>query len=118
VPTIQASALVLYIGIDLTLDELWDSTASLTCCEWAVVAGTTVACTALGFATGVGVGLAIVVVLQFCYHVLDTVGCFNSSGELPLIWHAATPSHAAMYSHTAERGVPFPARAYATDVHR
>ncbi|KNG46179.1 hypothetical protein TW65_07075 [Stemphylium lycopersici] len=72
VPTIQASALVLFIGIELTLEALWESTASLNCCEWATVTGTTLACTFLGFAPGVGVGLAIVVLLQFCYHVVDT----------------------------------------------
>jgi SulP family sulfate permease len=85
VPTIQASALVLFVGIELTLEALWESTASLTCCEWTVVAGTTSACTLLGFAPGVGVGLAIVVVLQFCHHVLDTVACHASSGERTLI---------------------------------
>lgn len=73
VPTIQASALVLFVGIELMLEALWDSTASLTSCEWAVVASTTMACTWLGFAPGVGVGFAVVVTLQFCYHILDSV---------------------------------------------
>ncbi|KAL6166017.1 hypothetical protein ACJQWK_07387 [Exserohilum turcicum] len=72
VPTIQASALVLFVGIELMLEALWDSTASLTSCEWAVVASTTMACTWLGFAPGVGVGFAVVVTLQFCYHILDS----------------------------------------------
>ncbi|RYN15979.1 hypothetical protein AA0116_g12652 [Alternaria tenuissima] len=52
VPTIQASALVLFIGTELTLQALWESTASLTCCEWIDVAGTTIACASLGFAPG------------------------------------------------------------------
>ncbi|KAJ5047781.1 hypothetical protein J3E74DRAFT_295580 [Bipolaris maydis] len=45
VPTIQASALVLFVGIELMLEALWDSTASLTSCEWTVVASTTIAST-------------------------------------------------------------------------
>ncbi|KAI0572199.1 sulfate transporter [Pyrenophora tritici-repentis] len=72
VPTIQASVLVLFVGIELTLKALWESSASLSCWEWTVVASTTLACTFLGFASGTGVGLAIVVVLQFCHHVFDT----------------------------------------------
>lgn len=102
VPTIQASALVLFVGIELMVEALWESTASLTCCEWTVVVSTTVACTLLGFAPGVGVGLAVVVVLQFCYHILDTVACHVSSEEHTLIYRTATSSHATMHTRTVE----------------
>lgn len=73
VPTIQAATLVLYIGIELIIESLWESSASLKCSEWVTVAGTTLACSLIGFAPGAGVGLAIVIVLQYWQHLRETV---------------------------------------------
>jgi hypothetical protein len=74
VPTIQASTLVLFIGIELTVEALWESSAMLIWHEWSIVASTTLACTFIGFAPGIGVGLAFVVILQYWHHLCETVG--------------------------------------------
>jgi hypothetical protein len=93
---------VLFIGIELTMEALWESSASLIWCEWTVVAGTTLACTFIGFAPGIGVGLAIVVILQFWHHLCETVGYCVHATELTLTKCTAAPHHAAMRQRTNE----------------
>ncbi|KAF3031139.1 hypothetical protein E8E12_000454 [Didymella heteroderae] len=68
VPTIMASTLVLFIGIELVLDALWASTKHLLWYEWIVVLGTTIGCSVLGFVPGIGVGLIIVMMVLPCWH--------------------------------------------------
>lgn len=74
-PTILASALILHIGIELIIEALWESSQKLIWSEWAVVAGTTIACSAIGFAPGIAVGLAIVFSLHFLCEAFDSVRC-------------------------------------------
>lgn len=74
VPTIMASTLVLFIGIELVRDALWTSTEDLVWYEWIVVLGTTIGCSALGFLPGIGVGLIIVMMVLPCWHqIVDSV---------------------------------------------
>jgi MFS superfamily sulfate permease-like transporter len=74
IPTIQASALVLFFGIELVIEALWDSSDSLLLCEWVVVAGTTLACSFLGFAPGIGIGLVTVAIVSFLRDTFESVG--------------------------------------------
>lgn len=62
-----------FIGIELLLEAIWDSSQNLVWSEWAVVTGTTVACSFLGFAPGVGVGVAAAWAVQSCHQMVDSV---------------------------------------------
>lgn len=73
IPTILASTLVLFLGIELMIEALWDTTKTLLWCEWAIVMGTLVACTFLGFAPGFGVGIALAMILHLGWSTLDSV---------------------------------------------
>ena len=73
VPTILASTLVLFLGIELLIEALWESTKTLLWCEWAVVMGTLVACTFVGFAPGFGIGIALAMIMHMGWSVLDSV---------------------------------------------
>lgn len=73
VPTILASTLILFIGIELVVDALWASTNHMVWYEYIIVLGTTIGCSIVGFVPGIGVGLMIVVVLQFWHYVVDSV---------------------------------------------
>ncbi|KAF5368510.1 hypothetical protein D9758_002435 [Tetrapyrgos nigripes] len=72
VPTILASTLVLFLGIELTLEAMWESAKTLLPMEYAVVVGTLVACTFIGFAEGFGVGIGAAAAIYFVYGVADT----------------------------------------------
>ncbi|KAJ7340708.1 hypothetical protein DFH08DRAFT_875060 [Mycena albidolilacea] len=72
VPTLLASALVLFLGIELTSEAVWESAKTLLWCEWAVVMGTLFACSFLGFAQGFGVGVGIAVVVHVGWGTLDS----------------------------------------------
>ena len=73
VPTIIASILVLFLGLELMIDALWDSTKRMTWYEWTIMFGTFLACTFLGFAPGFGLGLGLAIVAQFILMVFDSV---------------------------------------------
>ncbi|KAF9237006.1 sulfate transporter family-domain-containing protein [Melanogaster broomeanus] len=73
VPTILASTLVLFVGIELMAEGLWESIKSLLWCEYAVVLGTLLACTFVGFAPGFGIGLGLAVVVHFAWCVIDSM---------------------------------------------
>ena len=73
IPTILASTLVLFLGIELMTEALWESTKTLLWCEWIVVLGTLVACTFVGFAPGFGIGIALAMVMHVGWSTLDSV---------------------------------------------
>ncbi|PBK77738.1 hypothetical protein ARMSODRAFT_6448 [Armillaria solidipes] len=72
VPTVLASALVLFLGIELLLEAVWESAKTLVWLEWSIVVGTLVACTFLGFAEGFGVGIGAAIIVYFVYGVVDS----------------------------------------------
>lgn len=73
VPTVLASTLVLFLGIELTLEAVWQSAKTLACTEWLVMMVTLIACTFLGFAAGFGVGIGAATVLYLLLGAVDTV---------------------------------------------
>jgi MFS superfamily sulfate permease-like transporter len=73
VPTITASTLTFFIGMDLLLKALWDSSSCLIWDEWITVVATTLACSVIGFAPGIGIGVALVVCFQFLRTAIQTV---------------------------------------------
>ncbi|KAF3490577.1 sulfate transporter [Arthroderma uncinatum] len=64
VPTILASILVLFLGLDLITEALWTSAHELLWSEWAIVLGTVLACTFIGFLPGFAMGLVIALALM------------------------------------------------------
>lgn len=81
IPTILASALVLFLGIELTLEAIWESTKTLLWTEWIVVITTLVACTSLGFAPGVGVGIGAAIVVYLFWGIADNVSTRKVAGN-------------------------------------
>ncbi|KAJ7118124.1 hypothetical protein C8R44DRAFT_923357 [Mycena epipterygia] len=85
VPTILASALVLFLGMELFLEATWEASKTLAWMEYAVVMGTLAACTFLGFAEGFGVGIGAAMVVYLMYGVIDSparVTWWNEWNEL------------------------------------
>ena len=78
VPTILASALVLFLGIELTLEAVWESAKTLSFTEYMVVIVTLMACTFLGFAPGFGVGIGAAILIYLCWGIVDTVCLLDS----------------------------------------
>ena len=85
IPTILASAPVLFVAIELMIDALWDSAKVLIWCEWAVVLGTLLTCTFLGFAPGFGVGIGLAVLVQFGWSVYDSVSISDNNTYLNVL---------------------------------
>ncbi|KAF2035003.1 hypothetical protein EK21DRAFT_107635 [Setomelanomma holmii] len=83
VPTILAATLVLFLGIELIIEALWDALWSLLLWEWAVVLSTVIACTFLGFAPGVGVGIAAALLLQLWWSVYECRPKISHMGKQP-----------------------------------
>lgn len=73
VPTILASTLVLFLGLELMIESLWESAKTLIWSEWGIVVGTLLACTFLGFAPGFGVGIALAILVYVMLAAKDTV---------------------------------------------
>ena len=71
VPTILASTLVLFLGIELMTEAMWSSAKSLLWCEWTVVMGTLLACTFVGFAPGFGIGIALALIMHLGWNIFD-----------------------------------------------
>ena len=65
-PTTLAAVMVLFLGMQLIIEAVWDSGKELMWNEWVIAMGTLLACSSLGFAPGIGIGLGIVAVLSFC----------------------------------------------------
>jgi hypothetical protein len=79
VPTILASALVLFLGMELLLEAVWESARTLVLLEWSIVMATLLACTFLGFGEGFAVGIGAATVVYLVYGVVDSVShsrCF------------------------------------------
>lgn len=72
VPTVLASALVLFLGIELMLEAVWESAQSLILLEWCIVIGTLMSCTFIGFAEGFGVGIGAAAVVYLVFGVVDS----------------------------------------------
>lgn len=88
IPTILASGLVLFLGIELTLEAAWESSKDLIWTEWLVVMATLLACTFLGFAPGVGVGLGAAIVVYTgwgCWDLVKLAWCHFKGGMPSLI---------------------------------
>ncbi|KAJ6459182.1 hypothetical protein C8R47DRAFT_1162310 [Mycena vitilis] len=106
VPTILASALVLFIGIELALEAVWEASKTLAGMEYAVVIGTLVGCTFLGFAEGFGVGIGAAAVVYLVYGVIDSparVTRWNEWNELQQVknqdeHHVAAPLEGRIHS--------------------
>lgn len=79
IPTVLASALVLFLGIELFLEAVWESAKTLAWLEWGISVGTLLACTFLGFAEGFGVGIGAATVVYLAYGVIDSVSIFPST---------------------------------------
>lgn len=73
IPTVLASTLVLFLGIELMIEALWDITKTLLWCEWVVVMGMLVACTFIVFTPGFGVGIALAMILHLGWSAFDSV---------------------------------------------
>ncbi|TFK33141.1 sulfate transporter family-domain-containing protein [Crucibulum laeve] len=73
-PTITPACIVMYLGMELMFEVLWDSTKILLWSEWGVVTSTTVACVLLGFAPGFGVGIGVAMLAHFVWGILDSRG--------------------------------------------
>ncbi len=73
VPTVLASTLVLFLGIELMFEAVWESAKTLAFTEWLIMMATLIACTFLGFAEGFGVGIGAATVLYFLLGAVDTV---------------------------------------------
>ena len=73
VPTILASTLVLFLGIELTIEGVWEAAKSLNFTEWLVTVATLVACTFRGFAQGFGVGIGTAALNYLFLKLIDRV---------------------------------------------
>ncbi|KAL9599858.1 MAG: hypothetical protein Q9219_003552 [cf. Caloplaca sp. 3 TL-2023] len=92
VPTILASALVLFLGIELTLEAVWESAKTLVLVEWLVVMATLLACTFLGYAPGFGVGVAAAATAYLLWGVVDTRARVDKlDEEVGLMGHQSSP---------------------------
>ena len=73
VPTVLASTFVLFLGLELMIEALWESAKTLIWSKWGIVVGTFLACTFLGFAPGFGVGIALAILMYIMLAAEDTV---------------------------------------------
>ncbi|KAJ7788666.1 hypothetical protein B0H14DRAFT_3576160 [Mycena olivaceomarginata] len=67
VPTILASALVMFLGIELFLEAIWETSKTLAWMEYVIVLATLGTCTFLGFAEGFGVEIGAAAVVYLTY---------------------------------------------------
>ncbi|ORY02566.1 hypothetical protein BCR34DRAFT_605537 [Clohesyomyces aquaticus] len=72
VPTIAASVLVLFLGIEMVIEALWDAPQNLLPSEWLVILATMISCAAIGFAPGVGIGVAVALAVCLWWTIVET----------------------------------------------
>ncbi|KAJ7501842.1 hypothetical protein B0H11DRAFT_2275042 [Mycena galericulata] len=114
VPTILASALVLFIGVELFLEATWEASKTLAGMEYAIVLATLIACTFLGFAEGFGVGIGAATVVYLLYGVIDSparVTRWNEWNELQQLRsqdeaHVAAPMTGRLVSPRIQAPAP------------
>lgn len=84
IPVLCAALMVFFIGIELMAEALVPTWGSKSALEYLVIVGTMAACTGLGFAQGVGVGLAATLAALGFEHLADYEirTCFISINEL------------------------------------
>lgn len=68
--------MVMFLGIELMIEAVWESAQTLVLLEYLVVIGTLLACTFAGFAPGFGIGIATAAVVYLAYGVVDSVRNF------------------------------------------
>lgn len=71
IPVLCAALMVFFFGVELMAEALIPTWSTKSLLEYMVILGTMVACTALGFAQGVGVGLAATLAAQGFEHLAD-----------------------------------------------
>ncbi|KIJ65767.1 hypothetical protein HYDPIDRAFT_87501 [Hydnomerulius pinastri MD-312] len=105
IPTILASTLVLFLGIELMTEALFESIKSLLWCEYAVVLGTLLACTFVGFAPGFGIGLGLAMVMHFGWCVVDSMprvlGLMNMRNEYIPLPDSSTSTSSTVSANTS-----------------
>jgi MFS superfamily sulfate permease-like transporter len=78
-PTVLAAVMVLFLGTQLLMEAVWESSKELMWNEWATAVATLIACNFLGFAPGVGIGLGTVAVVGFCLRLAESVSRGNKT---------------------------------------
>ncbi|SHO77175.1 Similar to S.cerevisiae protein YGR125W (Putative protein of unknown function) [Malassezia sympodialis ATCC 42132] len=71
IPVLCAALMVFFFGVELMAEALVPTWSTKSLLEYMVILGTMAACTALGFAQGVGVGLAATLAAQGFEHLAD-----------------------------------------------
>lgn len=71
IPVLCAALMVFFFGVELMAEALVPTWSTKSLLEYLVILGTMAACTALGFAQGVGVGLAATLAAQGFEHLAD-----------------------------------------------
>lgn len=84
IPVLCAAIMVFFIGLELVAEALVPTWGTKSLLEYMVIVGTVAACTGLGFAQGVGVGLAATLAALGFEHLADYEirTCFVSVQEL------------------------------------
>lgn len=84
IPTVMAATIVLFFGVELLIAAVHDSMRILLWSEWLTVVGTIFACTYLGFASGLAVGLAITLFTLLVWTAIDSVSVYLC------MWHSSS----------------------------
>lgn len=82
VPTALASSLVLFLGMELGLEALWEAALTLPRLDWGICMATLIACTFIGFAEGFIVGILVAAFIHCVYGSAESV---SSSRIFPSI---------------------------------
>ena len=71
IPVLSAAHMVFFFGLELMAEALIPTWSNKPLLEYMVIVGTMIACTALGFAQGVGIGLAATLAVLGFEHLAD-----------------------------------------------
>jgi MFS superfamily sulfate permease-like transporter len=87
VPTALASSLVLFLGMELGLEALWEAAITLPRLDWGICMATLIACTFIGFAEGFIVGILVAAFIHCVYGSAESVShIFYSSVRVILMF--------------------------------